>query len=203
MAGAGHEPAGGRAATLASVAEAGLDAAFDGSLWWAVGRTKLADLPLSYSVTRLTVGAAAIAVPVRVEPVKEAISTCWREEMRAPTSGPVLFIRLKAPDGTPAAWQTSAKGMLEKGAISEGFRAIVQTAIRAGATLQAIWFIGQFHGVIRGGLCAVRFDMDSGKYRGSRKPARHCYCGAFSTRKFPDLRKSRLQCRLFGGTLGP
>ena len=34
------------------------------------------------------------------------------------------------------------------GAISEGFSTIVQPAAIAGATLQTIWLIGQFHGVI-------------------------------------------------------
>ena len=36
----------------------------------------------------------------------------------------------------------------ENGAISLGFSTIVQPAASAGATLQAIWFSGQFHGVI-------------------------------------------------------
>ena len=35
------------------------------------------------------------------------------------------------------------------GAISEGFSTIVQPAAIAGATLQAIWFCGQFHGVMK------------------------------------------------------
>ena len=34
------------------------------------------------------------------------------------------------------------------GASSEGFSTIVQPAARAGSTLQAIWLIGQFQGVI-------------------------------------------------------
>ena len=34
------------------------------------------------------------------------------------------------------------------GAISVGFSTIVQPAASAGATLQAIWFSGQFQGVI-------------------------------------------------------
>jgi hypothetical protein len=34
------------------------------------------------------------------------------------------------------------------GAISDGFSTIVQPAAMAGATLQTIWLIGQFHGVI-------------------------------------------------------
>jgi hypothetical protein len=34
------------------------------------------------------------------------------------------------------------------GAISLGFKTMVQPAAIAGATLQTIWFNGQFHGVI-------------------------------------------------------
>jgi hypothetical protein len=36
----------------------------------------------------------------------------------------------------------------ERGAISLGFKIMVQPAAMAGATLQTIWFNGQFHGVI-------------------------------------------------------
>ena len=36
-----------------------------------------------------------------------------------------------------------------KGAISEGLSTMVQPTARAGATLQAIWFTGQFHGVMK------------------------------------------------------
>ena len=36
----------------------------------------------------------------------------------------------------------------ENGAISLGLSTIVQPAASAGATLHAIWFAGQFHGVI-------------------------------------------------------
>ena len=42
----------------------------------------------------------------------------------------------------------SAKIWPENGAISEGFSTMVQPVASAGATLQAIWFSGQFHGVI-------------------------------------------------------
>ncbi len=38
--------------------------------------------------------------------------------------------------------------MPESGAISLGFSTIVQPAASAGPTLQAIWFSGQFQGVI-------------------------------------------------------
>jgi hypothetical protein len=39
--------------------------------------------------------------------------------------------------------------MASIGASSDGFSTIVQPAANAGRTLQAIWLIGQFHGVIR------------------------------------------------------
>ena len=43
----------------------------------------------------------------------------------------------------------SAKMMPVIGATSLGFSTMVQPAAMAGATLQAIWFSGQFQGVIR------------------------------------------------------
>jgi len=39
--------------------------------------------------------------------------------------------------------------MASIGAISDGLSTIVQPAAMAGATLQAIWFCGQFHGVMK------------------------------------------------------
>ena len=49
---------------------------------------------------------------------------------------------------TPASCRIPAITCAECGAISEGFSTIVQPAASAGATLQAIWLAGQFHGVI-------------------------------------------------------
>ena len=43
----------------------------------------------------------------------------------------------------------SAKICAEKGAISEGLSTMVQPVASAGATLQAIWLIGQFQGVMK------------------------------------------------------
>jgi hypothetical protein len=65
-------------------------AAFTAAGRSAVGRMMLGDLPPSSCATRFTVGAAAaaIAVPARVEPVKDTMSTCGCEDIRAPTSGP-------------------------------------------------------------------------------------------------------------------
>ena len=53
------------------------------------------------------------------------------------------------PAGTPAACMTSDQMMALRGATSDGFSTIVQPAAMPGATLQTIWLIGQFHGVIR------------------------------------------------------
>ena len=63
-----------------------------------------ADLPPSSCVTRLTVGAAAVATatPARVEPVKETMSTSGCDEIAAPTVGPSPFTMLNTPAGTPA-----------------------------------------------------------------------------------------------------
>ena len=55
---------------------------------------------------------------------------------------------LNTPGGKPASSMNSANSWAESGAISLGFRTMVQPATSAGPTLQAIWLIGQFHGVI-------------------------------------------------------
>ena len=56
--------------------------------------------------------------------------------------------RLKTPGGAPEASMISANRIPLMGEISLGFRTTVQPAASAGATLQTIWFKGQFHGVI-------------------------------------------------------
>ena len=108
------------------------------------------DLPPSSWLTRLTVGAARLAtsMPARVEPVNEIMSMSGCSLMAAPTSGPRPLIRLNTPFGTPASCRISAKINADDGVNSDGFRIMVQPAASAGATLQAIWFSGQFHGVI-------------------------------------------------------
>ncbi len=117
----------------------------------ASSRMMLGDLPPSSCVTRLTVGAALIAtcVPARVDPVNDIMSTSGCFDRAAPTVGPSPLTRLKTPAGTPAASITSAQICADRGAISLGLSTTVQPTARAGATLQAIWLIGQFHGVIR------------------------------------------------------
>src|SRR5262252_9097476 len=116
----------------------------------APSRITFGDLPPSSWLTRLTVGAARLATstPARVEPVKEIMSISGCSAMAAPTSGPRPLTRLNTPFGTPASWRISAKISAEVGVYSDGFRIMVQPAASAGATLQAIWFNGQFHGVI-------------------------------------------------------
>ena len=110
----------------------------------------LADLPPSSCVTRFTVGAAfcATEMPARVEPVNDTMSTSGCDDSATPTPGPSPLTRLNTPGGTPASSITSAKMIAFSGAISVGFRIIVQPAAIAGATFAAIWFSGQFHGVI-------------------------------------------------------
>ena len=109
------------------------------------------DLPPSSCDTRLTVVAAsrATAIPARVDPVKETMSTSGCAAIAAPTVGPSPLTRLNTPGGTPAASSTSAKMIAEKGATSDGFSTIVQPVASAGKTLVAIWLIGQFHGVMK------------------------------------------------------
>src|SRR6201995_341105 len=108
------------------------------------------DLPPNSWLTRLTVGAARLATstPAGVERVNQIMSISGCSLMAAPTSGPRPLSRLNTPFGTPASWRISAKINAEVGVNSDGFRIMVQPAASAGATLQAIWFSGQFHGGI-------------------------------------------------------
>src|SRR6185312_8468000 len=112
--------------------------------------TRLADLPPSSCATRLTVFAAALAtaMPARVEPVNDIMSKPGWFDIASPTVGPSPLTRLNTPFGTPASCMISAQMIAFRGATSDGFNTIVQPAAMAGATLQAIWLIGQFHGVI-------------------------------------------------------
>jgi hypothetical protein len=99
----------------------------------------------------LNVSAAAtvIARPARVDPVKEIISTSGCVDSRVPAPAPSPWTRLNTPAGTPAASRISATTTADSGDCSEGFSTIVQPASSAGMTLSAIWFAGQFHGVMR------------------------------------------------------
>ncbi len=121
----------------------------------AVSRIMLGDLPPSSCATRLTVSAAALATstPARVEPVNDTMSMSGCPEIAAPTPGPSPLTRLKTPAGAPAdlhaASMISARMVASMGAISLGLSTTVHPAARAGATLQATWFSGQFQGVIR------------------------------------------------------
>src|SRR5690606_3707772 len=97
------------------------------------------------------VGAAfrATSTPARVEPVKLTMSTPGWLDKAAPTPGPSPLIMLNTPAGTPAASMISLQITPDRGATSDGFSTMVQPTARAGATLQPIWFDGQFHGVMK------------------------------------------------------
>ena len=98
----------------------------------------------------MTVSAAPLAtlIPALVDPVNDIMSIPGCEDIASPTVGPSPLTILNTPAGTPAASITSAKRMAFSGAISVGFKTIVQPAAKAGATLHEIWLIGQFQGVI-------------------------------------------------------
>src|SRR6195952_3452666 len=116
----------------------------------ASSRMMFGDLPPSSWLTRLTVVAARLAtsMPARVDPVNEIMSIPGCSLIAAPTSGPRPLTRLNTPFGTPASCMISAKINADDGVNSDGFSTIVHPAASAGATLQAIWFSGQFQGVI-------------------------------------------------------
>src|SRR5690606_28105186 len=116
----------------------------------ASSRLIFADLPPNSCATRLMVGAAsrAISMPARVLPVKDTMSMPGWALSALPTPAPSPFTRLNTPAGTPALSITWANRQALSGASSLGFSTMVQPAARAGATLQAIWLSGQFHGVI-------------------------------------------------------
>ena len=88
-------------------------------------------------------------MPARVEPVNDTMSMSGWLEIAAPTPGPSPWTRLYTPAGTPAASMISVKIWPEYGATSDGLSTMVQPVASAGDTLQAIWLIGQFQGVIR------------------------------------------------------
>ena len=88
------------------------------------------------------------AVPARVEPVKDTMSTSGCDDSCVPTPAPSPFTRLKTPGGKPASCTSSAKINALSGLCSEGFSTMVQPAIAAAPNFSVIWFIGQFHGVI-------------------------------------------------------
>ena len=69
--------------------------------------------------------------------------------MAAPTVGPSPCTKLNTPAGRPESAMMSVRMLALRGDTSLGFSTMVQPAAMAGATLQAIWFSGQFHGVIK------------------------------------------------------
>ena len=89
-----------------------------------------------------------INLPALVDPVKDTKSISGWDEISVPTPAPSPFTRLNTPAGKPASSIISANNIADIGAISDGLWIIVQPVAKAGTTFKAIWFIGQFHGVI-------------------------------------------------------
>ena len=79
-----------------------------------------------------------INFPALVEPVKETISISGCFDKSVPTPDPSPFTKLKTPGGKPASCIISANNIPERGAISDGFKTIVQPVARAGITFKAI-----------------------------------------------------------------
>mmetsp|Transcript_13748 Transcript_13748/g.22067 ORF Transcript_13748/g.22067 Transcript_13748/m.22067 type:complete len:208 (+) Transcript_13748:545-1168(+) len=116
----------------------------------ASAKMMLAPLPPSSRLTRFNVSAAALemAMPARVEPVKDTMSTSGWADSCEPTPTPSPLTMLKTPAGKPASSIISVKTMEDRGAISDGFNTIVQPTRSAGMAFRKTWFIGQFQGVI-------------------------------------------------------
>ncbi len=87
-------------------------------------------------------------MPARVEPVKDIMSDVGMMRHRLADRRAVAVDEVEHAAGTPASCITWANKRPLSGAISDGFSTMVQPAAMAGATLAAIWLIGQFHGVI-------------------------------------------------------
>ena len=122
----------------------------------------LADFPPNSCVTLFTVSAEFLATetPALVDPVKDIISIPRCLLILTPNSLPFPLIKLKIPSGSLASSIISAKMIALNGASSLGLSIIVHPAANAGATLQAIWLSGQFHGVIKpqtptGSFCTI------------------------------------------------
>ena len=79
-----------------------------------------------------------MSLPALVEPVNEIISISLCEDNCVPTPTPSPLTKLKTPGGNPASCIISANTIPEMGAISEGFKIIVQPAERAGITFKVI-----------------------------------------------------------------
>ena len=77
------------------------------------------------------------------------MSTSAWVESAVPITLPWPCTMLNTPAGVPASCRISARICAEYGASCGGLRIIVQPAASAGKIFTHVWFIGQFHGVIR------------------------------------------------------
>ena len=113
-------------------------------------KTILGDLPPSSKATRLILSAESLDTdePARVEPVNDIIPISGCFDSVAPANGPSPCIILKTPGGNPASCIISEYITDESGVNSDGFNMHVHPAAKAGRAFKAIWFTGQFQGVI-------------------------------------------------------
>ena len=115
-------------------------------------------------------------MPAREEPVNETIATSGCPDRCVPTPAPSPLTRLNTPGGTFASCRMSANSIADSGDSSEGLSTIVQPVAIAGMTFSAIWFIGQFQGVISAqtpiGSYRIRSSGVSGRSsRSNSKPS--------------------------------
>ena len=89
--------------------------------------------------------AAAIARPVRVEPVNEIRSTSGCAVSALPTSAPP-GTTLKTPSGRPASAKISASRSDVRGVSGDGFNTAVLPNARQGPAFQVACIIGELNG---------------------------------------------------------
>ena len=147
----GHEHARRCVARLAAVAEARVDARGHGRFEIGVVEKdvrRLAAEFLMHALDRRRRELRDLDARARRTGERHHVDVADDCDSAAPTVGPSPFTRLNTPGGTPAASRISANRSALSGDTSLGLSTIVQPAAIAGATLQTIWLIGQFHGVI-------------------------------------------------------
>mmetsp|Transcript_20447 Transcript_20447/g.64388 ORF Transcript_20447/g.64388 Transcript_20447/m.64388 type:complete len:213 (-) Transcript_20447:387-1025(-) len=121
---------------------------FAAALGSASSRMIAASLPPSSRVRRFSVPLADawMALPVRVEPVKEILAMPGCCVIHWPRSSPPLTT-LNTPGGKVSA-RISPKSRVLSGVYGEGFSTMVLPVMRASAIFQAPMSGGKFHGVM-------------------------------------------------------
>ena len=75
-------------------------------------------------------------MPARVDPVNDTTSMPGCDDKIEPTPTPSPLTMLKTPGGKPASCTISANTTLDSGAISDGFKTMVQPAAKAAPTFR-------------------------------------------------------------------